>query len=165
MAGPSLGRMRPPCGAQSDNSGSDVRDGCRTAAAYMDTWRNSGAVAIRILPALFMTLKRSRSAAGLGRTTLQSPLLFCQRCPTGADPWTQAGQRRPHRRNKSVSRHWDPEGCSAWELSQRSFKPPETADQIPGAQAIRGGNRCDQQDLRPCAREGLQHCTRACRDG
>src|SRR6266576_7371706 len=92
MAGPSLGRMRPPCGAQSDNSGSDVRDGCRTAAAYMDTWRNSGAVAIRILPALFMTLKRSRSAAGLGRTTLQSPLLFCQRCPRGCRPidtsWT-----------------------------------------------------------------------------
>jgi len=86
-----------------------------------------------------MTLKWSRSAAGLGRTTLQSPAWwalasFCQRCPAGADPWTQAGQRLPHRRNKSVSRHWDPEGCSAWELSQRSFKPPETADQIPGAQ-------------------------------
>ena len=63
----------PPLGTQSDNSWSDVRDGCRTAAAYMDTWRNSVAVAFRTLPALFMTLKWSRSAAGLGRTALQSP--------------------------------------------------------------------------------------------
>ena len=63
----------PPLGTQSDNSWSDVRDGCRTAAAYMDTWRNSVAAAFRTFPAPFMTLKWSRSAAGLGRTPYKAP--------------------------------------------------------------------------------------------